>query len=422
MKRVVITGMGVTASNGNNLPAFLESLKAGVSGIEHFEQLQKWNFRCQVAGTPKIDESILENYFPSSILSGLKSTGIKFGCLAAIEAYLDAGLKINTEETDWDAGCIFGCSIGDISYIKDAINFVENGEPRKLGSRYIEQSMTSGTSAYVSRLFGFGNHVYSNSSACSTGLESILMSYEKIKSGYAKRMLAGSCECISPYAWAGFDAMRVLNQKFNDRPTEASRPMSARAEGFVPGGGAGALMLEELESAVARGARVYAEIKGGAFNSGGQRNGGTMTAPSSVGVRRCISNAIKDAGISPDEIDLISGHLTATRADPIEVSNWVAELGRDKKNFPYINSPKSMLGHCLSAAGTIETVAAVLQLHNNFVHPSINCEDMHPEIAEMIDRDCVPMEMKKADLNCVIKANFGFGDVNSCIVLSKYRN
>jgi 3-oxoacyl-(acyl-carrier-protein) synthase len=422
MKRVVITGMGVMAPNGNNIPDFSNSLKGGISGIEHIEQLEKLNFRCQVAGVPKMDESILEKYFSSAVLKGLRSTGIKFGCLSAIEAYLDAGLEINTEEPDWDTGCIFGSSTSEVSILKDVINYVDNGEVKKMGSRYVEQSMSSGTSAYISRLFGFSNHVFSNSSACSTGVESVLMSYEKIRMGYAQKMLAGSCECNSHYIWAGFDAMRVLNQKYNDRPKEASRPMSASADGFVPGSGAGALMLEELESAKARGARIYAEILGGAYNSGGQRNGGTMTAPSSVGVRRCISNAIKNARISSGDIDLVSGHLTATRADPIEIGNWVSVLGRDKKKFPYINSPKSMMGHCISAAGSIETIAAVLQLHNNFVHPSINCEDMHPQIAEMIDRDCVPHEIKEIELNCVIKANFGFGDVNSCIVLSKYKN
>ena len=157
--------------------------------------------------------------------------------------------------------------------------------------------------------------------------------------------------------------------KFNDNPAAGSRPMSASACGFVPGSGGAMLLLEELETALARGARIYAEIIGGAVNSGGQRMGGSMTAPNPEGVKRCVRLAVADAGIDPAEVDAINGHLTATYADPVEVKNWAAALERTPDNFPYINATKSLVGHCLGAAGAIECVASVLQVYRDFCIP-----------------------------------------------------
>ena len=422
MKRVVITGIGVVAPNGKDVATFLNALQNGISGLEHHAEMEASNFRCQVVGVPEMEESILEKYLSKGTVRGLKSSSIKYSCLASIEAYLDAGLEIDTVNTDWDTGCIYGCSIGDSDLVKDAVIAIDGGSPRSLGSRYVAQSMTSGSSAYIAQLFGLGNHVYSNSSACSTGTESILMAYEKIKAGTAKRMIAGSCEPSSIYAWGAFDAMRVMCGKFNDDPTRASRPMSASAAGFIPGSGAATLVLEELEMAQARGAKIYAEILGGAMNCGGQRNGGTMTAPNKEGVQICINNALSNAGISSDQIDLIVGHLTATYADKVEVKNWTETLNRSGKDFPYINSLKAMTGHCLSAAGSIECISTILQLHHGFVHPNTNCEDLHPEILELIDAGCIPTQKVEQDLDIAIKANFGFGDVNSCIVFKKNIN
>jgi len=152
----------------------------------------------------------------------------------------------------------------------------------------------------------------------------------------------------------------------------------------VPGSGAGALVLESLESALERGATIYAEVLGGAVNSGGQRNGGTMTAPNPVAVQRCITDAIKNTEINPKDIDAINGHLTATAKDGLEVENWTKALHRKGGDFPYINSLKSMIGHCLTAAGGIESVASVLQIKESFIFPNTNCEDLHPDISNLI--------------------------------------
>ncbi len=215
--------------------------------------------------------------------------------------------------------------------------------------------------------------------------------------------------------------MRVLSRKYNDEPEKASRPMSANAGGFVPGSGAGALILEDLDYALARGAKIYGEVLGGSTNSGGQRNGGSMTAPGSEGVVKCIQDAMADAKITGDEVDLVSGHLTATIADRLEIQNWVQALKREGDNFPLVNSLKSMVGHSLSAAGSIEMVAAVLQLKYNFAHANLNLEDPIPEIIDMIGTNNLPTKKVDKEINTIAKANFGFGDVNSCLIISKYK-
>jgi 3-oxoacyl-(acyl-carrier-protein) synthase len=241
-----------------------------------------------------------------------------------------------------------------------------------------------------------------------------------VRDGDARRVLAGGCESDSPYVLASFDAMRVLCRNFNDAPQKASRPLSASAAGFVRASGAAAVLLETPQDAEARGARIYAEIVGGAVNCGGQRHGGTMTAGNPEGARPCIGEAILCAGIEPREIDLISGHLTATKADPTEIGNWAAALELPREHFPLVNAPKSMLGHALGAAGAIESVAVILQIWKRFVHPSRNCEDLHPDLQwceARIARACLEREVRIA-----AKASFGFGDVNACILFRQFNS
>ena len=196
--------------------------------------------------------------------------------------------------------------------------------------------------------------------------------------------------------------------------------MSASASGFVPGSGAGALLLEDLESALERGARIYGEVLGGNINSGGQRGEGTMTAPNPEAVQKCIVDAMNDAGISADQIDKVNGHLTATSKDSLEIQNWSKALSRKGDGFPYINSLKSTVGHCLSAAGAIESVATILELYHGFIFPNVNCEDLHPEIAETVAASRIPQQMIQKNLQIVAKASFGFGDVNGCVIFRKY--
>ncbi len=418
--RVVVTGMGVVSPNGNNIPEFLHAIKNGISGIKFIPLYEELKFNCQVAGEPAFIWDELKNYITETSFYGLKGKGIGFGIKAALDAWTDAGNTILSEETLWDTGCVFGSSVADTNVIKTAINRVDAKESKKLGSRIVEQIMNSGITAYISGRLGLGNKVISNSAACATGTQAILMGYEYIKHGMAKRMVVGSSEYVDEYVFGGFDAMRVLSRKFNNEPEKASRPMSVTAGGFVPGSGAGALILEDLDYALARNARIYAEISGGSNNSGGQRGGGTMTAPAATGVRKCITDALADANTSPDAVDLVSGHLTATNADRMEIENWAQALGRRGADFPAVNSLKSMIGHCLSAAGSIEAIASILQIVHQFVHPNINLEDPIPEILEVVTPKNLPVKIQNRPVNIVAKANFGFGDVNTCLIFSKY--
>ena len=421
-RRVVITGLGVVAPNGVGLDAFTNAIKNGISGITHNKELERLQFSCQIAGTPEISEELKLNYFTELELRNFNSTGILYGVIAGLDAWKDAGLEIeNNENPDWDSGTIFGTGTSGIEKFRESIYKIDALETRKLGSTAVAQTMNSGVSAYLGGKLGLGNIVTTNSSACTTGTESILLAFDRIQSGNAKRILAGSTSDSGPYIWGGFDAMRVCTYKHNESPEKGSRPMSATASGFVPGSGAGALVLEDLESALARNAKIYCEVLGGNVNSGGQRGLGTMTAPNPIAVKKCIVDALNKVNIKPNQIDLINGHLTATSKDSLEIQNWSEALNLKGIDFPYINSLKSMVGHCLSASGSIESVATVLQLNQNFIFPNSNCEDLNDRIIDIIDITKIPQQLIEKELNIVVKASFGFGDVNGCVIFKKFR-
>jgi len=328
-KRVVITGMGVVAPNGVGISQFTEALKNGTSGITFHPKLKDLNFSCQIGGVPNVTDELQSKYFTDLQLRGFNSSGILYGCIAGIDAWKDAGFDMNPDsELDFDTGLVFGTGTSGVEKFREAIYKLDDGQVRRLGSTVVLQTMASGISAYLSGMLGLGNQVTTNSSACTTGTEAVLMGYDRITNGKAKRMLVGSCSDHGPYVWGGFDAMRVMTYKHNDNPEKGSRPMSASASGFVPGSGAGALVLESLESALERNANIYAEVLGGEVNSGGQRQGGTLTAPNPEAVQRCIKNALKNSEISPDEVDAFKGDLTASSKDALEIENWSLALGR----------------------------------------------------------------------------------------------
>jgi 3-oxoacyl-(acyl-carrier-protein) synthase len=421
-RRVVVTGMGVVAPNGVGLSAFDAALRAGRSGLRHVPKLAELGFGCTVAGVPEGTDEIAESYFDADLRMAMNANH-RYGAIAAVDAWTDAGFPRPDPAGDhvhWEAGAVIGTGVGGLDTVGERlVPMTDAGKVRRLGSTIVEQVMGSGVSARVSGLLALGNQVTSNSSACSTGTEAIVEGALRIRHGLAERMLCGGSEGNSHYSWAGFDAMRVLARQWNDAPTKASRPMSASAGGFVPGSGAGILHLESLESAQRRGARIHAELLGGALNCGGHRGGGSMTAPNPESVRRCISEALADAGKEPGAIDAISGHLTATGADPNEVAAWAAALERAPGSLPPITSTKSMIGHALGAAGAIESVACILMLQGGYVHPSLNCEDVHPRIEP--HKGSIPHERREMpQLRTIIKASFGFGDVNACVVFGKW--
>lgn len=421
-RRVVVTGMGVVAPNGVGLAAFDAALREGRSGVRHLPRLAELGFGCTVAGVPPGVDAAAEAAFDAEMLLAMNANH-RMGALAAIEAWADAGFERPRPDDDrvhWEAGAVLGTGVGGLDTVGGKlVPMTDAGKVRRMGSTMVEQVMGSGVSARVSGLLALGNQVTSNSSACSTGTEAVLEGVARIRAGLAERMLCGGSEGDSHYIWAGFDAMRVLSRRFNEEPERASRPMSASAGGFVPAAGAGVLHLESLESAERRGARIHAEVLGGALNCGGHRGGGSMTAPNPEGVRRCIRAGLADAGITPREVGAISGHLTATGADPNEVEAWAAALEAAPGALPPITATKSMIGHALGAAGGIESVACVLMLRGGYVHASLNCEDVHPRVepfAASIPHETRPLPA----LRTIAKASFGFGDVNACVVFGKW--
>lgn len=422
-KRVVITGLGVVAPNGVGVSAFAHAIKNGISGIAFDPELEQLAFSCQVSGKPTISEALALEYFTALELKNFKATGILYGVIAGMEAWKNAGLSIqNDTSPDWNSGTIFGTGTSGIEKFRESIYKIDDLQTRRLGSTTVAQTMNSGVSAYLGGKLGLGNQVTTNSSACTTGTESILMGFERIKSGLSNRMLVGSTSDSGPYIWGGFDALKVCTYKHNATPTQASRPFSSSASGFVPSSGAGALVIEDLDTAIARGATIYAEIIGGNCNSGGQRGNGSMTAPNGVAVQKCITDALLNAEINASALDAINGHVTATSKDSFEIENWCKALQLQGKDFPYINSLKSMVGHCLSGAGSIESVATVLQLHDDFIFPNCNCEDLHPEITEWINPSKIPTVALNKKMEYIAKASFGFGDVNACIIFKKWKS
>ncbi len=423
LNRVVVTGMGVVSPNGIGKKQFLSALKKGVSGITFQPEMARLDFRCQVAGVPPLPQSEIDAFLKRFDMEEVISSGIIYGSIAALEAWEDAGLPVDTNSAkpDIGSGCIFGTGSNGAEATIYQIYQAEKSLGEKLNPSIPIQSLNSAASVYIAYMLGLGGQVTSNASACSTGTEGLMMAYDKIKAGKVKRMLVGSSESQGAFVWSPFDAMFATAQGHNDHPQQASCPLGEGATGFVPGAGGGTLVVESLDSAVERGAHIYAEIIGGHINSGGQRGDGSMTIGNIHGMIRCIQMAMIDAQITPEQIDFISGHLTSTIGDIIEIRSWISATGLMGENFPYINSTKSMIGHSLSASGSIESIATIMQLENDFIHPSLNAHPIHPDIAPYIAEEKVPKKIiKNAGLDIVAKLSLGFGDVNTCIFFKKW--
>lgn len=412
--------MGIVAPNAVGVEAYSRALYEGKSGISHQPQMKELEFGCQVAGVPDISDRLGDGFWDPELLRNSNSS-MKYALVAAVDCWRDAGLPLSQRDSqaDWNTAAIVGTSGGGIDTVGELVApEVAARRVRHLGSSAAERVMVSCMSACVGGLLGLGGPVTTNSSACSSGTEAIINAYWMIREGRIDRVLAGSSEPASIHTWACLDAMRVTMRKANDSPGKAARPLSATAGGLVPSAGAGILLLENLASAQARKARIYAEVLGGYSNSGGQRNGGSTTASNPEGIQRCVREALEVAKTRPSEIDYINGHLTGTGADTKEIRCLSAALGRTLSDMPWVNATKSLIGHGLGASGSLESVATVLQLANGFIHPSINCEDFHPEIAEMAPR--VPRVVLHEKSQIALKTSFGFGDVNSCAVFSRW--
>lgn len=415
-RRVVVTGLGVVAANAVSVPKFTETLRDGTSGIRKVEILRELGFACQVGGIPLLPDSALDAF--SAQQRFVLNESMTYAALASLEAWEDAGLRV-ADGTSWETAVVFGTGVGGMDTIaRELVPAVREGRIRRLGSSIVERTMASGVSAFLTGLIGAGGPAYTNSAACCTGTDALVQGALLVESGIVSRALVGSTEGSAPETWAGFDAMRVMTRAHNDAPQAASRPMSASASGFVPSAGAGALVLEDADCAIARKARIYAEVLGASSNSGGQRAGGSITASNPEGIVRCVQAALSRAEICGDAVSYVNGHLTSTGADAKEIRCIAQALDSPKHSFPYVNSTKSLIGHALGAAGAIELVATVIQLRDDFVHASLNADDLHREVAPIAAS--VPFEALEVAVNVALKTSFGFGDVNACAVLRKW--
>lgn len=419
--RVVITGLGVCSPIGVGLPDFTQALKNGDSGIRFYPELEELKFSCHLGAIPEVSEDKKREYLSELQLRNFNSSGILYGIIAGMDALKDAKIGAAKKDEDplWDLGIIFGAGVSSVEKMRESIYKVDAKSTRRMSSNTVPQIMTSGVSAYLGGLIGAGNLVTTNSSACATGTEALMLGYERIKNGKATQMLCGSTSDHGPYIWGGFDAIRVTNYKFNDSPEKVPGPMNANASGFVPGSGAGAYLLESLKSAQNRGAKIYAEILGGAMNNGGQRGDGSITAPNGKAVQKCIVSALVDSNVEGGDIEYINGHLTSTIKDPDEIANWSKALNRSGKDFPYINSLKGMIGHCIAGSGSIEIVASLLQMNQDFIFANRNCEPVHQTILKNISIEKIPTKTLNKSFNIMAKASFGFGDVNACVIFKK---
>lgn len=419
MTRVVVSGLGVVAPNAIGVPAFQESLIDMRSGVAYLPELADAGLKCQIGGRPHIDPSMFSRAVRNEDGSG-STTFLDYLVVAALECWQNAGFAVAAErERDDDCGVIVGSAFGGSieTTISNIPPVLTAQEVRLLGTRICERAMGSSGSARLAGLLGLGGPTFGLSNACASGADAVLIGYTLIRAGVVKRMLVGGCEGFSPHICAIFDSMRITTRQWNRTPEKGSRPLAEDSSGFVPSGGAGLLMLESRSEAYERGATIYAEILGGHMNSGGQRCGGTMFRPNYTAFESCIRSALQQAGVSCQEVDLVNGHFTATKADSYEFQCWINVLGTHPIHFPLVNATKSLIGHTLGASGAIELVGTVLQLQRGFVHGTRNLDIIHPKIAAYVDR--VSRETVYFPVKIAVKSALGFGDVNNVLVLGR---
>jgi len=415
--RVVITGYNVILPNIFEKKQLTEFLLGDEPSYSFSEDMKDLNFYCQVGG---IINGLDSRFASEQTLSQLEraSQSTKLGVLCGINATKDAGYLAG-DEPDYRLGIIIGSGVGSIEYkANHVVKLVNEKKSRKIGSAGVQNIMGSNISAHLAPLISAGGHTYSISSACCSGSDAIVDAFYKIKSGRADRMLVGGVEHSSMYSWAAFDSLCVLNRHCNQTPKKASAPMSSNAKGFIPSGGAACLFLETYESAIERGAKIYAEILGAHSNCGAQKGTGSMSFQNKEASAKCIDETIKLAGIDVNDIDIVNGHLTATKADPIEIETWKKVFDSYNCELPIVQASKSYVGHTLGAAGPVEIGIVLNQFENEFIHGNLNVLPIHDNINNTIDASKINFKSsKRKKINLCIKGNFGFGDVNSCLIL-----
>jgi 3-oxoacyl-[acyl-carrier-protein] synthase-1 len=403
MKRVVVTGMGIVSSIGNNAQEVLASLREAKSGIVKADKYAELGFRCQVHGAPSLDwEEAIDRK-----IRRFMGAGAGWNYVAMEQAIQDAGLEesdISNERT----GLIMGSGGPSTRAIVQAADTTRERGPKKVGPFEVPKSMSSTNSATLSTPYHIKGVSYSISSACSTSAHCIGNAAELIQLGKQDIIFAGGGEELDWTLSVLFDAMNAMSSDFNDQPEKASRAYDAARDGFVIAGGAGVLVLEELEHAKARGAKIYAEIVG----YGATSDGHDMVLPSGEGAVRCMRMAMQCLG--EDKIDYINPHATSTpQGDVLEIQAIRDVFGED---CPPISATKSLTGHSLGAAGVHEAIYSLLMMKNGFICESANIENLDPDVAD------VPIVRERQDgvtLDTVMSNSFGFGGTNASLVFRR---
>jgi 3-oxoacyl-[acyl-carrier-protein] synthase I len=402
MRRVVVTGMGIVSSIGNNTQEVLASLREAKSGIVRADKYAELGFRCQVHGAPSLDAESVVDRRAMRFLGG----GAGWNHIAMEQAIRDAGLEAN-EISHPMTGIIMGSGGPSTRTIVEAADTARSKGPKRVGPFAVPKAMSSTASATLGTWFKIKGVNYSISSACATSNHCIGNALEVIQLGKQDVIFAGGCEELDWTLSVLFDAMGAMSSKFNATPEKASRAYDVDRDGFVIAGGAGVLVLEELDHAKARGAKIYAELAG----YGATSDGYDMVAPSGEGAARCMRMALQSV---PCPIDYINPHATSTPVGDLREIEAIREVFRDK--CPPISATKSLTGHSLGAAGAQEAIYSLLMMNNGFICESANIEHLDPAFAD------VPVVRERRDhveLSCVLSNSFGFGGTNASVVFKR---
>ena len=402
MRRVVVTGLGIVSSIGNNTQEVLASLREAKSGIVRAEKYAELGFRSQVHGAPTLDPSEIVDRRAMRFHAG----GTGWNHVAMDQAILDAGLtsaEISHERT----GIIMGSGGPSTRTLVEAADIARTKGPKKIGPFAVPKAMSSTASATLATWFKIKGVNYSISSACATSNHCIGNAFEMIQYGKQDLMFAGGCEELDWTLSVLFDAMGAMSSSYNDRPAVASRAYDKNRDGFVIAGGAGVVVLEELEHARARGAKIYAEIAGYGLTSDGY----DMVAPSGEGAVRCMRMALENV---KTPIDYINPHATSTGIGDLKEIEAIREVFGAGENCPPIAATKSLTGHSLGATGAQEAIYSMLMMQNGFICESANIEELDPAFADM---NIVRKRRDGVQLRSVLSNSFGFGGTNASIVL-----
>lgn len=414
-KRIVVTGMGVVSCFGNDVDHFYDQLLAGKSGIVPIEEFPCSEYPTRFAGAirnfdvgeymDKKQARRVDPFIRYTMVSGKKA-------LESAKIDAEALSKLDKKR----CGILIGSGMGGMSIFYDGVETILTKGYKRLTPFFVPYIITNMGGALLGIDLGFMGPNYSISTACATSNYCIHAAAEEIRQGKADLMLCGGAEApITPIGLAGFVAIGALSTK-NDDPTKASRPWDQNRDGFVMGEGAGVLVLESLEHALARGAPIYAEYLGGAINCDAYH----MTSPreDGEGVALCMKDALEDAGVAKETVNYINAHATSTPAgDLCEVRAVQDFFGSHAKNIK-MNSTKSMIGHCLGAAGGLEAVATIKAIQTGMLHPTINVENPEPALGDL---DVIPNEAKAHKVNTALSNSFGFGGHNSTLVFAEYK-